>query len=255
MKDRVDRRARVKSLFDHTGLDVEFSMGVEVNPQMKGYKELNAGKPHIRDNQKGCWLSHVKVWRDIIRNGHEISTIFEDDVDFSMNIHYKIHYALDLMNGTATKNNISQEFVPKDLKPGYKDPGWDLMFFGHCSIFEDRGIFVVNDIDFVPATKPYCNHGYLISLVGARRLIDLMGEMIVGPLDLAIIREVEKTDPKEKLRAFSFRVPIAKQRRDLYKNDEGVRAPIFEAPEGSLLDHVTKYSRLYTHKEIVNMGL
>lgn len=58
----------------------------------------------------GCYLSHVKVWRDIVENEHAHGLIFEDDVSLPVDINEKIHK--------------SMKDVPKD---------WDIILFGfHC---------------------------------------------------------------------------------------------------------------------------
>jgi GR25 family glycosyltransferase involved in LPS biosynthesis len=58
----------------------------------------------------GCYLSHVKVWRDIIENEHAHGLIFEDDVNVPVDINEKIQK--------------SMKDIPKD---------WDIILFGfHC---------------------------------------------------------------------------------------------------------------------------
>jgi len=58
----------------------------------------------------GCYLSHVKVWKDIIENEHAHGLIFEDDVNLPVDINEQIHK--------------SMKDVPKD---------WDIILFGfHC---------------------------------------------------------------------------------------------------------------------------
>lgn len=63
----------------------------------------------------GCYLSHVKVWRDIVENDHVHGLIFEDDVSLPVDINEKI--------------NTSMKDVPKD---------WDIILFGfHCKDCEN----------------------------------------------------------------------------------------------------------------------
>lgn len=58
----------------------------------------------------GCYLSHVKVWKDIVENGFKNGLILEDDVNLPHNIHSKI--------------KKSMQGVPDD---------WDIILFGyHC---------------------------------------------------------------------------------------------------------------------------
>lgn len=58
----------------------------------------------------GCYLSHVKVWKDIVEKGHKNGLIFEDDVTLPENMHERM---INSMKG-----------VPDD---------WDVLLFGfHC---------------------------------------------------------------------------------------------------------------------------
>ena len=63
----------------------------------------------------GCYLSHVKVWRDIVDNNYRHGLIFEDDVNVPSDLNTKID---------STFKNI-----PKD---------WDMVLFGfHCKDCEN----------------------------------------------------------------------------------------------------------------------
>lgn len=55
----------------------------------------------------GCYLSHVKIWKDIVEKGHNNALIFEDDANIPKNIHERM---IKSMKG-----------VPDD---------WDIILFG-----------------------------------------------------------------------------------------------------------------------------
>lgn len=64
----------------------------------------------------GCYLSHVKVWKDIVEKGHKNGLIFEDDVTLPDNMYARM---LNSMKG-----------VPDD---------WDVLLFGfHCKDCENK---------------------------------------------------------------------------------------------------------------------
>jgi GR25 family glycosyltransferase involved in LPS biosynthesis len=64
----------------------------------------------------GCYLSHVKVWKDIIESNQKHGLIFDDDVKLPLNINTRI-----------TK---SMQHVPDD---------WDIILFGfHCKDCEKK---------------------------------------------------------------------------------------------------------------------
>tara|TARA_B100000405_G_scaffold13983_2_gene11642 strand:- start:8026 stop:8823 length:798 start_codon:yes stop_codon:yes gene_type:complete len=63
----------------------------------------------------GCYLSHVKVWRDVVDNNHRHGLIFEDDVNVPSNIYHKMEK--------------SMKHIPED---------WDIILFGyHCKDCEN----------------------------------------------------------------------------------------------------------------------
>ena len=64
----------------------------------------------------GCYLSHVKVWKDIVEKNYKHGLIFEDDVDLPENINERI--------------NKSMIDIPDD---------WDIILFGfHCKDCENK---------------------------------------------------------------------------------------------------------------------
>ena len=64
----------------------------------------------------GCYLSHVKVWENMLKSKHRDILIFEDDANVPPNLFKKINY--------------SMENIPKD---------WDMVLFGyHCKVCNDN---------------------------------------------------------------------------------------------------------------------
>lgn len=63
----------------------------------------------------GCYLSHIKVWKDIVEKGHKNGLVFEDDVTLPENMYARM---MSSMKG-----------VPDD---------WDVLLFGfHCKECEN----------------------------------------------------------------------------------------------------------------------
>lgn len=56
----------------------------------------------------GCYLSHVKIWENILKNENEVALIFEDDAQVPVNLNQRIHEEM--------KN------IPND---------WDIVLFGY----------------------------------------------------------------------------------------------------------------------------
>lgn len=120
---------------------------------------------HLRPGQKGCTLSHLKLYLHIIKNNIDICTIFEDDVYFH-----------------SDWNRLSQKFYENTPK------NFDVLFIGNQ---------LTGDINTIPRInmKPcYCTHGYVISLRGAKKLLQLilnwdyhrMGENGLCTIDIVI---------------------------------------------------------------------
>lgn len=56
----------------------------------------------------GCYLSHVKIWENILKNNHDVALIFEDDAQVPPNLMEKMHEEI--------------EYIPND---------WDIILFGY----------------------------------------------------------------------------------------------------------------------------
>jgi hypothetical protein len=90
----------------------------------------------------GCYLSHVKVWRDVVDNNHRHGLIFEDDVNVPSNIYAKMEK--------------SMKHIPED---------WDIILFGyHCKDCENmKGYRKVNRFILL--------HCYAISYSGIIKIL------------------------------------------------------------------------------------
>jgi collagen beta-1,O-galactosyltransferase len=51
---------------------------------MPGYLDPFHQRP-MKTGEIGCFLSHLKVWEDIVRKGNQRSIVLEDDVRFTEN--------------------------------------------------------------------------------------------------------------------------------------------------------------------------
>jgi len=96
LERRPDRRAEAESEFDREGLDVEFFHATD-------------GKIHAPDGIRiskpewGCADSHIRVWRDIVQNGHPYALVFEDDVQLLPNFNLKLKTILEELESLPTE--------------------------------------------------------------------------------------------------------------------------------------------------------
>ena len=59
----------------------------------------------------GCYLSHLKIWENILKNGYSSALIFEDDADIPSDLLFKMNHGM--------------KYIPND---------WDIVLFGYlCS--------------------------------------------------------------------------------------------------------------------------
>jgi len=78
-----ERHATAQAEFEREGLDVEFFRGTD------GKAEAPDGL-FITKSEWGCADSHIRVWRDMVENGHEMALVFEDDISLSPNFNLKL---------------------------------------------------------------------------------------------------------------------------------------------------------------------
>jgi len=89
LKRNSDRKEYISKLFLENGIDFEFIEAVDGSEflssdesYIKFWKEnfldCNNWKPNR--GQMGCWLSHVKIWKNIVKENINSCLILEDDI-------------------------------------------------------------------------------------------------------------------------------------------------------------------------------
>ena len=130
---------------------------IQVFESVNGYNENELKKEidkfnikfdtFTRIGEKGCTLSHMKIYEHIIKNNIQICTIFEDDVYF--------HSDWDRLAPKFYEN------TPKDF---------DVIFIGN----QVEECFNENNISRINKLPCYCAHAYIITLKGAKKLLELL---------------------------------------------------------------------------------
>jgi len=82
-----ERRVSAQAEFDREGLDVTFFRATD------GKAEAPEGLM-ITKSEWGCADSHIRVWRDMVENGHEMALVFEDDISLVPNFTSKLQAVL-----------------------------------------------------------------------------------------------------------------------------------------------------------------
>lgn len=141
----------------------------------------------------GCWLSHLSVWRKMVSQGIQQALILEDDSSFVDDLGPKLAV-------------VEQELSSLDDTP-------DLIFVGHtmsceggdCTFFARMARFFAtvsrtNGGEYTKVTEHlfrpsyiYGCIGYVVTLQGARKLIDLL-PLADGHVDMEISRKIGSLD-------------------------------------------------------------
>ncbi|CAK5110729.1 unnamed protein product [Meloidogyne enterolobii] len=101
----------------------------------------------------GCFLSHYKVWKDVVANGYDRAIVLEDDMKFTQ-------------NGTLILNKMVQDLMKTRLD-------WDFIYFGRkINNWGNPELFVPGHSHLSTISYSYWTIGYAISLSGARKLIE-----------------------------------------------------------------------------------
>ena len=129
-------------------------------------KFLNNGYT-LRPHQIGCWQSHYIIWKKMVEEKIDKLFIFEDDCSFVNDFKELYKNTLNLL----------------------KDKEYDIIFLGYSGCSVD----INNDFHLTPDGCPRCLHSYILSLNGAKKMIERM-TVIDYPIDETIGRMFHKKE-------------------------------------------------------------
>lgn len=107
LENRTDKKFEAQQEFDREGLDVEFIKAIDGRIDTPVIRTFPA--------EYGCSMSHTFVWKDIVKNDHQVALVFEDDVKLVPDFKNKIDLLLkedvewDIINLGA----LTSEFISK----------------------------------------------------------------------------------------------------------------------------------------------
>ena len=78
-----ERRASAQVEFEREGLNVTFFHATDGKAEAP--EDLM-----ITKSEWGCADSHIRVWRDVVENGHEMAMVFEDDISLVPDFNLKL---------------------------------------------------------------------------------------------------------------------------------------------------------------------
>ncbi|XP_037784027.1 glycosyltransferase 25 family member-like [Penaeus monodon] len=170
---RHERRERMLQCFDELGLDVKIFDAVDGQllndsylkqlgvKQLAGYKDPWAQRD-MTFGEIGCFLSHYFIWEDIVNNGYKKVLLFEDDIRFEPFFKEKVRHMV----------RQSTELVD-----------WDLIYLGRKKLKSADEPWVDDSDYLVHVGYSYWTLCYVITLEGAKKLLDgePLGKML--PVD------------------------------------------------------------------------
>lgn len=214
LKRRPERRARMEKIFSILGVDVTYWEATDGRnlPSdyqyhvLPGYLDPFHKRP-IKAGEIGCFLSHYRVWRDVLRHGLQRVIVFEDDLRFSYDGLERIREVLE------------------DLDASKMD--WDLIYLGRKKQGDQDEVWVSNHRHLSTVGYSYWTLGYILSAEGARRLLYAKPLRNLLPVDEYFPIMFDKHPNKEwsarfpirNLRAFTLYPLVVFPQR--YTNQEG----------------------------------
>ena len=202
LERRPDRYERMKYNFDQLGIDYKWvpamdgrkiteellaETGIKMLPE---FSEPYHGRA-LTYGEIGCFLSHYKLWQQIVEEELDLVLIFEDDIKFEPYFISKLEY-------------LKSELF--DL-----EGSWDLVFLGRKILHNSEEPWLEGSEQLVKVDYTYWTLSYLLTLRGAKLLLagEPLGKMVPVDEYLPIMygRHPNSTwaqhFPSEKLRALS----------------------------------------------------
>ncbi|XP_044295659.1 inactive glycosyltransferase 25 family member 3 [Varanus komodoensis] len=168
-------------------------LGVDLLP---GYYDPFAGRT-LTKGEVGCFLSHHRVWQEIVARGLERSIVLEDDVRF------EAYFKKRLLRLMAEVEQVQLD--------------WDLIYLGRKQVNSEDEAPVEDVRNLVVPEYSYWTLAYVISQQGAQKLLDAQPISKMLPVDefLPIMydkhpnEEYKKHFSQRDLRAFSVHPLLA----------------------------------------------
>ncbi len=162
LKRREDRRAKMDYCFDELGIrykEVKAVDGREIDPdylEREGIRMLPVfSEPYhnrpLTYGEIGCFMSHYKIWLDVIERGHETVIVFEDDIRFEP------HFRQGLENLRWELDRLA--------------PDWELVFLGRKILKDSDEPWVEGSNLLVEVGYTYWTLAYMLSRRGAEKLV------------------------------------------------------------------------------------
>ena len=136
-------------------------LGTDIYDNFKSSGQIQNNGYTLRPHQVGVWQSHYKIWQYMIFNNIERLFIFEDDCSFVNDFKDMYHKTLEMV----------------------QDKEYDILFLGYSG----ANVIINKDLYLLDHGVPRCLHSYVLTLSGAKKLVEKMS-IIDYPIDEIIGR-------------------------------------------------------------------
>nr|XP_018908006.1 PREDICTED: glycosyltransferase 25 family member [Bemisia tabaci] len=164
LERRPERRKRMMDCFDVLGLEVTVLNAVDGSlldeteltrrgvQFLPGYRDPYHKRPMTK-GEIGCFLSHFRIWKEIVEENLDVVMVLEDDVRFEHYFKSKLEQVLDELRTLP-------------------DFDWDFVYLGRKRLLQNVTEDQVIGSEFLRhVSYSYWTIGYLISLSGAQKLL------------------------------------------------------------------------------------
>uniref|UniRef100_A0AC35FDN4 Uncharacterized protein n=1 Tax=Panagrolaimus sp. PS1159 TaxID=55785 RepID=A0AC35FDN4_9BILA len=162
LKRRPERLQKMSNIMKHLGIEFEVFEAIDGNALtskdlanlrfLPGYEDPFSKRP-MKFGEIGCFLSHYKIWENVVKNDYDRVIIFEDDVRFSE-------------NSTIELSKMIEDIMKTHLE-------WDLIYLGRKKMTAHGDEFFVPGHQYLSTLAySYWTLGYAISKSGAQKLIN-----------------------------------------------------------------------------------
>ncbi|ULT99895.1 hypothetical protein L3Y34_000870 [Caenorhabditis briggsae] len=162
LKRRSERLDRMQKIFDLLGIEyslLEATDGQKLDQlpeDLKNYHILDKyldpiTKRPMKNGEIGCFLSHYRIWQDVVKNKYEKVIVFEDDLRFSH-------------DGLTRVREVLQDL-------GASGKEWDLIYLGRKKQSDSEELWISYHRHLSSVEYSYWTLGYMLSLRGAEKLL------------------------------------------------------------------------------------
>uniref|UniRef100_A0A1I7TME6 Glycosyltransferase 25 family member n=1 Tax=Caenorhabditis tropicalis TaxID=1561998 RepID=A0A1I7TME6_9PELO len=174
LKRRKERLEKMMKIFNLLGVEFEVleatdGQKLEDLPKylknyhiLDGYMDPITKRP-MKNGEIGCFLSHYRIWQDVLKNNYKKVIVFEDDLRFS-------HDGL-----TRIKE------VLQDLEASQKQ--WDLIYLGRKKQSDTEELWIPHHRHLSSVEYSYWTLGYMLSFSGAQKLLGTEPLQKMVPVD------------------------------------------------------------------------